>query len=34
MKKEVFSAAHRGSKRVKGISREVRVLENKKNKKV
>gem|GEM_PF-6435020 len=26
-KKNVFSTAHRGSKRVKGISREVRVLE-------
>lgn len=27
MKKKVFSAARRGSKRVKGISREVRVLD-------
>ena len=27
MKKKVFRATHRGSKRVKGISREVRVLD-------
>lgn len=27
-KKKVFSTAHRGSKRVKGTSREVRVLDS------
>ena len=32
MKKEVFNTAHRGSKRVKGILREVRVLELHSNK--
>ena len=32
MKKEVFNTAHRGSKRVKGILREVRVLDLHSNK--